>query len=337
VTSTPGQSLGNEDTELGDLQLIFKSRIYENCGFTLSGGLSVSVPTARDERVNVTDFTGDPRLQFPDTERIRSFHIKNENWGLTPFFAFLEKPTDRFFIQGFIEADFPTNGDAVVFSETSNPAPNFPSFFNPSLPGTPNQLLPNPESTGNFSRTVGADNVIRASQAAGLLPSTSSPAIQPIAPGSLRPPYTVERRYFDQALGELDLNTGYWVIRNPQSAWLTGLAPTLELHYTVTLNKAHPVTLPGDGNYVEIAQGPQSGNFLFGTETPPRVGPSQNYTNILDATLGTTFEFGNRATLSTGLALPLLDKNNRTFDWELLVQFNVYFGRTGAPPAPATF
>src|SRR5262249_46341811 len=43
----------------------------------------------------------------------------------------------------------------------------------------------------------------------------------------------------EQSLMHLDLGTGFWLIRRPdEDRWLTGLAPTLELHYTHTLNNA---------------------------------------------------------------------------------------------------
>src|SRR5207253_9907353 len=37
---------------------------------------------------------------------------------------------------------------------------------------------------------------------------------------------------------QLDLGTGYWLFRNPEGHRLTGIAPTVELHYTTTLSNA---------------------------------------------------------------------------------------------------
>lgn len=317
VSPTPGMTLGNEATEMGDLQLIFKYILHQNCKFALSCGLSVSIPTAQDERVTVIDYFGDARLQYPNFQRVRNFYIKNENWGLSPFFAFLAKPTDRFFVQGFVEADFPTNGDPVVFTQSSV----FPGQPDPSnLPNFSNQSNP----PGFRNETFSEYQQQLSNMQKGLLPLNYVPGIYHA------PPRTV-RRYFDQALGEIDLNAGYYVIREPKAEWITGLAPIVELHYTATLNKSHPVILPSDSNLTSLP-----GNTpIPGIESNPMVGSPVKYRNILDMTVGTTFEFGNRATLSTAVALPLLGGANRTFDWEVLVQLNFYFGCRSCPsPTP---
>jgi hypothetical protein len=60
------------------------------------------------------------------------------------------------------------------------------------------------------------------------------------------PPFSVTDHLREQALMQLDLNAGYWVVRDPQARWLNGLAPSVELHYTTTLNNADIIstTLP---------------------------------------------------------------------------------------------
>ena len=49
--------------------------------------------------------------------------------------------------------------------------------------------------------------------------------------------------------------------------------------------------------------------------------------------MGTTFVFGNRATLAIAGTLPATQGYNRTFDWEATVQLNFLFGapRSQAP------
>jgi hypothetical protein len=59
---------------------------------------------------------------------------------------------------------------------------------------------------------------------------------------------------------------------------------------------------------------------------PPQVGNRRNRLDIIDLTLGTTFEFAKRLTLATGFTLPMRGADNRTFDWEFQLQLNYYFG-----------
>src|SRR5262249_12540245 len=125
-------------------------------------------------------------------------------------------------------------------------------------------------------------------------------------------------------------------LRNPEARWVTGIAPTLELHYTTTLENANIVQLASDGvrRPFDLA-----GNLLpTGASIPepgPQVGNQRNRVDILDLTVGTTFEISNRATLAAAFAFPLLGGDNRVFDWEFLLEFNYYFGASRGRPAPA--
>src|SRR5438874_2593212 len=74
-----------------------------------SGGLSIGLPTADDTNVRVTDFLGLTNVNSVDIERVRDFHIGNNTVSISPYLAVLFKPTERFFIQGFTEFDFPVN------------------------------------------------------------------------------------------------------------------------------------------------------------------------------------------------------------------------------------
>ena len=66
----------------------------------------------------------------------------------------------------------------------------------------------------------------------------------------------------------------------------------------------------------------------------PRVGNLNNRMDILDMTVATTFELGDRAKLATGFSFPLKGSSDRTFDWEFHLQFNYYFGSKGNRSAP---
>src|SRR5262249_10850042 len=151
------------------------------------------------------------------------------------------------------------------------------------------------------------------------------------APGILAPPFTVTDHIREQALMHVDLGTGYWVVRDPEARWLNGLAPTVELHYTTTLNRADLRTLPGDSVALPTLMGTGGGTPVFnrGVEPAPVVGNLRNHVDILDVTLGATVLLGNRATLATAFSAPLRGTSDRTFDWEFHVQLNWYFGGLG--------
>jgi len=97
-----------------------------------------------------------------------------------------------------------------------------------------------------------------------------------------------------------DLGVGYYVYRaNERSGGLTAVAPTVELHM------ANPL------------RSPDPGVNLFG------IVDDEKLHNVIDVTLGTTLEFGARATLGAGLVFPLTGP--KPFDVEALVQLNYRF------------
>jgi hypothetical protein len=273
VDPTPGQTLGSERTELGNLSLIFKGLLYSSHQVAFSGGLGLGLPTANNTRVRVTDYGAPLEEGTLEWQRIRQFDIKNETVGLSPFVAALYTPSERFFAQGFCQVDVPLNTSKVTYTET------VPLIFNE------NRFATQPGNT-------------------------------------LAPPFTVTDHLREQALMHVDLGTGYWLIRDPQAAWLTGLAPTLELHYTTTLNSADLITLPKDSAAIPTTNPAEQ----FRPEAFPTVGNRRGHVDILDLTAGATLFVANRATLATAVSVPLRTGDNRTFDWELHVQLNWYFG-----------
>jgi hypothetical protein len=58
----------------------------------------------------------------------------------------------------------------------------------------------------------------------------------------------------------------------------------------------------------------------------PTVGNLRNRVDILDLTLGTTFELGSRTTLATAFSIPTRGNDDRTFNWEFQIQLNYFFG-----------
>jgi hypothetical protein len=144
---------------------------------------------------------------------------------------------------------------------------------------------------------------------------------------TLTPPFSVGDRIGEQTLLQLDWGAGYWVLRDPERHWITGIAPSLELHYTTTLDNADLVTLPAD-SLLHV-----SGGRLV-QESPPVVGNRRNRVDILDMTTAVTFLLGDRATVATAVAFPLKKADDRTFDWEFQLQLNYYFGGFGRRNAP---
>ncbi len=278
IVETPQATLGNERTEFGNMTVVLKALIFGTPQVAVSTGLSFGLPTGDDTHVRVTDFLGQSNVNSVNLERVRDFQINNDTVSISPFLAVLYKPTDRFFVHGFAEFDFPLNSSPVTYTET-------------------------------VPQNVGAPFVAT-------------------TPGTMTPPFTVHTNIDEQSLFQLDLGIGYWLFRNPEGHRLTGLAPTIEMHYTTTLNNADIVTLPRDSSTIATP------NALL-TPPAPTVGNRNNRLDIIDLTLGTTFEFARRWTLATGFSLPMRAQDNRTFDWEFQLQLNYYLGGPSRPPIEA--
>jgi len=105
----------------------------------------------------------------------------------------------------------------------------------------------------------------------------------------------------DQDLLMADGGVGYWLYRDANARWLTGLVPTVELHYMTT-------TTDGEG-----ASG--------------LLNARADYLNL---TAGATALVRDHSTLGVACVVPLrtganplVGNTDRLFDWQLAVQFNV--------------
>jgi hypothetical protein len=161
--------------------------------------------------------------------------------------------------------------------------------------------------------------------------TAQGPGVVPLAGEVLSPDFYVTRDIDEQTLLHLDFGTGFWLVRNPNASWITGIAPTLEVHYTTTLCNANIVPLPKGASEFQLVSGgpgapPGQVNVALADYPPPTVGNLRNRVDILNMTVGTTVEIANCATLATGFAFPLRRESDRTFDWEFQVQLNYYFG-----------
>ena len=104
--------------------------------------------------------------------------------------------------------------------------------------------------------------------------------------------------YHDQNLGYADLKIGRWLYRNREAHWLTGIAPTIELHYATTL---------------------QDTDEVAGVTNPA------NRVDVLDLTGGLHIELCERSTLTVAGSAPLRLGSDRVYDGEVMVQFNRRF------------
>jgi hypothetical protein len=101
----------------------------------------------------------------------------------------------------------------------------------------------------------------------------------------------------------VDVGVGYWLHRNNAGSGLTGLAPTLEVHWNSSL---------GDAPFL------QSG--------PLAITSPGGDTDIVNLVLGTMLEWNQNTTLTLGYATPLTSGWDQEFDGELRVIFNHRFG-----------
>ncbi|MGO8745893.1 MAG: hypothetical protein ACLQNE_07870 [Thermoguttaceae bacterium] len=104
----------------------------------------------------------------------------------------------------------------------------------------------------------------------------------------------------DQPLLFLDSKVGYWLYQDPEARWVKGIAPTVELHYTSTLQNANSV-----GTLITPA-------FLN--------------QNILDMTAGLQFRLGKSSDFTVAGAIPLsTSPADKLFDAEVIAQYNWRF------------
>jgi hypothetical protein len=105
-------------------------------------------------------------------------------------------------------------------------------------------------------------------------------------------------RFEDQSLLLLDAKAGFWLYRDPDARLLTGIIPTVELHYTSTMQNTDTV-------------GPMTNPF--------------NRTDWLNLTAGFHFLLGSRSTLTVASSAPLRTGDAGPFDSEIAVQFERRF------------
>lgn len=107
---------------------------------------------------------------------------------------------------------------------------------------------------------------------------------------------TERGRLYDQSLMFADLSVGYWLYQNPAAAIVTAIAPTMELHYTTTIEDADEAA--GITNVL-------------------------NRVDVLNLTAGVQTQLGERAGVNIAAAFPLRDGEEALFDSEFILQYNL--------------
>jgi hypothetical protein len=115
-------------------------------------------------------------------------------------------------------------------------------------------------------------------------------------------------RLTDQKLLQVDAQLGYWLYQSGDAGGgllhhISGLAPFVELHWNTTLNGADFV---------------QAGEFT--------IGGGQSHFDELNLSTGLITRLGDHCTVTFGAVFPLKE---RSFDYQLGVHGNIFFGSTG--------
>lgn len=126
LVAPSGDTLGDTGTEIKDVQIVLKGIVASFEDWTVSSGLGVSAPTAEDVNVTIVDGFPDPTFRvrafgvdpLADVLRTREVTVRNETVALSPFVAVTGTPTQRVFLNGFLQFDFPVGQDRVTVRET---------------------------------------------------------------------------------------------------------------------------------------------------------------------------------------------------------------------------
>jgi hypothetical protein len=95
---SPAEASG---TAFGNIPVVYKQMFWSDEDAFLSGGLAVVSPTAPEAVIHTP------------APRSLTYVVRNESVHLGPFLGALWKPDPRAFLEGFLQVDFVTNGDAV--------------------------------------------------------------------------------------------------------------------------------------------------------------------------------------------------------------------------------
>lgn len=89
--------------EPGNLTLTYKTVIRPIDDGIVTAGLGIALPTSHD-----------PKLFSDHSQPKLLLHVKHDSVNLLPFIGFIKRPSERTFVQGIIQADFPTDSSEVL-------------------------------------------------------------------------------------------------------------------------------------------------------------------------------------------------------------------------------
>ncbi len=103
-TTISGVSLNNtHQGEFGDLFVSLKTLLVQTDTLAVSGGMSLSLPTANSITL----------VNYPAVA-LNQLQIQNRSVYLQPFLSYLWTPNDRFYMQSLVTTEFATNGSPVT-------------------------------------------------------------------------------------------------------------------------------------------------------------------------------------------------------------------------------
>jgi hypothetical protein len=121
-------------------------------------------------------------------------------------------------------------------------------------------------------------------------------------------------RTANQTILAIDAQLGYWLYKSGDSdRWIKALAPFLELHYNTALD---------DANSAQI------GSFSLQSVN--------NRFDELNISTGLIAQIGDNCTLALGAVFPLKGTGDRSFDYQLGLRANIFFGPTARNRSRAT-
>ncbi|MEM9365947.1 MAG: hypothetical protein AAGD07_08110 [Planctomycetota bacterium] len=269
---------------LGNLSVITKGLLLNTSNLVWSGGLGVTLPTARDVRYQLATNVVTPNNLVPllaaQTIATFDFQYENETVYLSPFLSWLWSPDQsRWFHQGFLQVEVAANPSTLTTTAAGTSL-----FFSNTAP---------PVFLGDNTFLSGA-------------PANAAAPAEP-----------VDSDVFAQTLMRLNLGVGYEFLRPRDGRRIRSARALFELHYTATLQRANQSLVPIT-NFVTVAD-PSLTPLLPFLIQDTNVGNAEPHTHLLNAAAGLSFDIG-RFTITNGVAAPLREAPDRGFDFEYNLQ-----------------
>ncbi len=103
-TYTGGFSAENHGGEIGNLSVLLKRLVYYNPHTSVVAGLGIETPTGND---------------FLSRTGAIGVRLSNDAVHLVPYLGLLHSPDDRWFLHGFVQADFAASGNRLTFVDST--------------------------------------------------------------------------------------------------------------------------------------------------------------------------------------------------------------------------